>query len=61
MKLSDYAVSYQDNRALDAASLEAHAALVKSLNDLILKAAREKLSIDDEPSDFDRLILGSKS
>jgi hypothetical protein len=61
MKLSDYAVSYQHNEALDTASLEAHAALVKSLNDQILKAAREKLKIDDEPSDFDRLILRSKS
>jgi hypothetical protein len=48
MKLSDYAVSYQHNEALDTASLEAHAALVKSLNDQILKAAREKLKIDDE-------------
>jgi hypothetical protein len=60
MKLSDYAEIYQDNTALDAASLEAHTALIKSLNDLILKAAREKLKIDDEPSDFDRLILRSK-
>ncbi len=31
MKLSDYARTYQDNNALDAASLEAHAALVASL------------------------------
>lgn len=61
MKLSDYAETYQDNTALDAASLEAHATLVKSLNDLILKAAHEKLKIDDEPSDFDRLILRSKT
>lgn len=61
MKLSDYAVAYQQNEAIDAASLEAYAAQVKSLNDLILNAAREKLKIDDEPSDFDRLILRSKS
>jgi hypothetical protein len=61
MNSSEYAKIYQDNTALDAASLEAHIALVKSLNDLILKAAREKLKIDDEPSDFDRLILGPKS
>jgi hypothetical protein len=58
--MSNYAKTYQDNTALDAASLEAHTVLVKSLNDLILKAAREKLKIDDEPSDFDRLILRSK-
>ncbi len=42
-------------------SLEAHAALVASLNELILQAARQKLRIDDEPADFDRVILGSKS
>jgi len=61
MKFSEYAATYQQNEALDAASLDAHAALVRSLNDLILNAAREKLKIDDEPSDFDRLILRSKS
>jgi hypothetical protein len=60
MKMSDYAQAFQDNTAMDPASLEAHAVLVKSLNELILKAAREKLKVDDEPSDFDRLILRSK-
>lgn len=61
MKVSEYAVTFQQNEAMDAASLEAHAALVKSLNDLILKAAREKLKFDDEPSDFERLVLRAKS
>jgi hypothetical protein len=60
MKLSDYARTYQDNNALDAVSLEAHATLVKSLNELVLRAAREKLTIDSEPADFDRLILRSE-
>lgn len=61
MKLSEYAKTFQQNDAMDQASLEAHWNLVRSLNELILKAAREKLKSDDEPADFDRLILRSKS
>jgi hypothetical protein len=61
MKLSEYAKTFQQNAAMDEASLEAHAALVQSLNALILEAAHKKLKIDDEPSDFGRLILRSKS
>lgn len=61
MKLSEYAKTFQQNEAMDQTSLEAHASLVRSLNELILEAAREKLKIGDEPSDFDRLILRSKS
>lgn len=61
MKLTEYAKAFQQNDALDQASLEAHAALVASLNELILQAARQKMRIDDEPADFDRVILGSKS
>jgi hypothetical protein len=60
MKLSDYSAAYQANEAIDAASLESYATMVKALNGLIMKAADEKLAIDDEPSDYERLILRPK-
>jgi hypothetical protein len=61
MKLSDYSADFQHNDAIDAASLENYASLVKSLNDLIMNAANEKLDVNDEPSDYKRLVLRSKA
>jgi hypothetical protein len=59
-KLSDYCALYLPNHAIDAASLENYAAMFKSLNDRIATAASEKLAINDELSDCERLILGPK-
>jgi hypothetical protein len=61
MKLSDYVADFQHNDAIDAKSLEDYAAMVKSLNDLIMKAANEKLDVNDEPSDYLRLVLRSRT
>ena len=61
MKLTEYAVDFQHNEAIDAKSLEDYSTLVGALNALIIKAADEKLAATDEPSDYVRLILGSKA
>jgi hypothetical protein len=61
MKLSDYAADFQHNDAIDAESLENYAAMVKSLNDLIVKAADGKLNADDEPSDYIRIVLEAQA
>ncbi|MGD9921764.1 MAG: hypothetical protein AB7V13_10000 [Pseudorhodoplanes sp.] len=60
MKLSEYSAVYQANDAIDAASLEGYAAMIKGLNGLIMKAANDRLAIDDEPADYERLILRPK-
>lgn len=60
MNLSDHSVFYLAIDAIDAASLENYTAMIKSLNDLIATAASHKLEFNDEPSDYERLILGPK-
>lgn len=60
MKFSDYSAFYLASDAIDAAALESYAAMVKPLNNLIARAADERLAINDEPADFERLILRPK-
>lgn len=61
MKLSEYSVDFQHNQAIDAKSLQDYATLVGALNAMIRTAADERLAMTDEPSDYARLVLGSKS
>lgn len=46
----------QANEAIPPATIERCQALVAELNRTVLRAARERLRFDDEPSHFQRLI-----
>jgi hypothetical protein len=60
MKFTEFSVELQDNGAIDAQSLESYAGMIKSLNGMIMKAASERLQADNEPSDYERMILRPK-
>lgn len=51
-----YLKEFQDNEAIDDASIDSYRLLVASLNAQLCKAAREILDTNDEPADFERFL-----
>ena len=51
-----YLKEFQDNQAIDDASIDSYRSMVGSLNAQLCKAAREMLDPNDEPAHFDRFL-----
>ena len=51
-----YLKEFQDNQAIDDASIASYQIMVASLNAQLCTAAREMLDPNDEPADFDRFL-----
>jgi hypothetical protein len=56
-ELKVYLCEMQKSDAIDPKSLADYAAMVGSLNRLILDASEKKLDPNDEPADFQKLLV----
>jgi len=56
MDVNGYLREMQQNEAIPSALLPQYETLVRTLNDTVMRAARDRLQFDDEPARFQCLI-----